>query len=695
MPTTPPRHKPTRGPLLQLAAIISVALIMHLKIADLWIGGFAIVIFAIKVVALYRKIGPPNKIVIVLLTFASLGMVVFLYGGWNGQRAGISFLVLLVTLKFLESEALRDYFVVCLILYFLAASSFLFNSSIFNILIVTAFTLAITAVLFQISNPSKQSPLNALKQSTNIVVRALPLAILFFFLFPRVHGAFGFIPSLDKSESNALSDALVAGEMAQSAFNEQLAFRVNFKNGDIPQRRDLYWRVKTMPIERNFTWEIARSTLQSEINAGIQMRQLVTLDQQQDQQSYVYSVLHEQTTDNLLPYLDYVAGTESGRVRSDYSVWHTGNAGSLFNYVGRSTLTPSLTPNGALLNRNRNLATASQPSARVLALLNDIRQRTNSDIEKAEAVYNYIQNNNFTYSLTPPALGEENLLERFLFETKSGYCEHYASAFTTLARWLGVPARVVVGYQGGEIIGADGDTPFLEVRYSDAHAWSEVWIEGQWQRVDPTAAVSSTRLDYGMQALMQLWNDEIFGSSEVATALSDYLNPSGSAKYWRKIRDNWKAAAFQWNKWVVNYDAKTQLELLKNLGFNHGNHLLTLVGILMASATALMLLYFLRLLPKPVARSKEQTLYLKFVNKFKKLGLTKEISETPLEFSLRAIVAAPAQQQQIEKITAEYLELRYSAATADNLLNTFNKHVRAFTLKKDTKANSDKLEYSS
>ena len=357
-------------------------------------------------------------------------------------------------------------------------------------------------------------------------------------------------------------------------------------------------------------------------------------------------------------------------------------------------MSPSLTPNGAHVNRNRHLTTTSQPSARVQALLNDIRQTAGTAAEKADAVYQYISSNNFTYSLTPRSLGDENQLERLLFETKEGYCEHYASAFTTLMRWLGVPARVVVGYQGGEIINANSKNPFLEVRYSDAHAWSEVWIDGQWQRVDPTAAVSSTRIDYGMDVVMQLWNDEIFGSIDTERALSDYLNPSGSTKFFRELRGRWKSVAFQWNKWVVNYDAKTQLELLKSLGFKHGNHLLTLVGILMASATILMLLYFLRLLPKPIKRSKEQAIYLKFVAKFKKLGLTKNISETPLEFSIRAIAAAPSQRQEIETITREYQQLRYSAAAPENLLNTFKKNVQAFTLNKANRIHSDNLEHS-
>ncbi len=681
MPSTPPRHSPHRTTLLQLAAIIAVALIMHLQIADLWIGGFAIVVFSVKVIALLRNSGPPNKFLLVLLTIFSLGLVVVLYGGWNGQRAGISFLVLLLTLKFLESEALRDYFVVCLILYFLAASSFLFDSSIFSILIVTAFTLAITAILFQISNPTQQSLGSSIKQSTGIVLRALPLAILIFFLFPRVHGSFGFIPSLDKSNDSGLADALVAGEMAASAFNQELAFRVNFEGGAIPARRDLYWRVKTMFTELNFTWEVGKSFSQTDLNTTAAMQSLASLKQSDDGASYRYTILHERTPDELLPYLDFVAGSDVGKIRYDYSVRHRPTGSRSFTYQGRSTLQPSLTTAETPISRSQNLNTTSQPSARTLAFLDEIRNQANSDSEVVNLVFDYIANSQFEYSLEPPLLDENDPVGDFLFNTKSGYCEHYASAFTLLMRWLGVPARIVVGYQGGEIINAEGANPFLELRYSDAHAWSEVWLNGQWQRVDPTLAVSSERIDIGMRAIQDLWDQGLLGSGYRGNALSDYLNPSGSAKAWLKFRDAWKSAAFQWNKWVVNYDADTQLELLKKLGFNNANHLLTLLLLLVGGTMVLMLLYFIRLMPKAVHYSPEQALYLKFVKRFRKLGIDKEIAETPAEFAQKAVNKAPWHQADIEAITKAYVAIRYGGANTDEQIDRFKKRIQRFRIK--------------
>lgn len=182
MPTPPPPHELDRSTLLQLAAIIGIALIAHFAIANPVIAIFSLVIFSLKFAAIwFKKKSPPSFIMGILLVF-SIALVIFFYGGWNGQIAGISFIVLLVSLKFLESRLLRDYYIVCLLLYFLAASSFLFNSSIISIFVVITYTIAITAILFKISTPSKLSSAFAIKESCKIIIRALPLAIFLFWV---------------------------------------------------------------------------------------------------------------------------------------------------------------------------------------------------------------------------------------------------------------------------------------------------------------------------------------------------------------------------------------------------------------------------------------------------------------------------------------------------------------------------------
>ena len=674
MPTRPPTHEPNRVAIIQLAILIGFATLLHFKIADVKVASFALLIFLLKVIIITRKLAPPPKLILIILTILSLGLIIYVYNGWNGQKAGISFLVLLGTLKFLESNNLRDYYISTLLLYFLAASAFLFDSSILSITIVILYTIGLTSILLQLTNPSTPSIKGSTSSSLIIIVKALPLAVLLFFFFPRVQGNFGFLPSQDSQNTSGLSDALVAGEMAASAFNNQLAFRVQFENGEIPPRSELYWRVKTMTTERNFLWEVVKPR---NINSATHQ----TFQKNSDIQEglWFYEILHEQSKDNFLPYLDYVRGYDKGKVTSDYSVLLTRQEQNSFSYRGSSSTVPSLNSDEKI-DRIRFLQTESRPNAKVQALLEQWRSSNSSNQELANTVFKYLLDNPFKYSLAPPVLDEADPLGDFLLNTQSGYCEHYASAYTILMRWLRVPARVVVGYQGGTPV---NNNQFLEVRYSDAHAWSEVWFNNRWNRIDPTSAISPDRIEFGMEALMELWGGDFFNDSDSAQALSNYLNPTGSALYLKKLRDSWKSAGYHWNKWVVNYDFDTQKELLTRLGLKHKNSVLMLVLIMIGGALVLMIFYFWQLIPKTIKRTELQRYYLSFTKKFNNVGLQKRASETPLEFSHRAIELAPHLKNNIEKITQDYYQLRYAKTTNEHedKLNNFKKQIKQFKVK--------------
>lgn len=674
MPTAPPLHEPNRITLLQLGGLIGFAIITHFSIASPVIAGFALLVFLLKMAIIVRHGSAPPQIIMVVLTIFSLGMILFFYGGWNGQKAGISFLVLLVALKFLESKLLRDYYVVCLILYFLAASSFLFNSSPISIVSVLLYTIAITAILFKISNPSDMHWMRALKSSASIILKALPLAVLLFFFFPRIGGDFGFLPSQDERDgSNGLENSLVAGEMAAGAFDTSLAFRAEFETG-IPPRQQLYWRSKVMAIERNFAWEVVKPF----------QRKSLEIDAKRDSANKSndgsrYNILHEKSTDFYVPYLDYVSGYSKGQVLDDYSVFLKRLEPGSFFYSGRSTLRPTLA--------SINIATAqflrqadSVPTARMQALLTRWRNSTGSPQELVDAVLSHISANEFSYSLTPPSLDELNPIDDFIFDSRIGYCEHYASAFTIIMRWLDIPARVAVGYQGGQINQAGG---YVEVRYSDAHAWSEVWIDGSWRRVDPTAAVSPERIEFGMEALVELWDGNSLASNASGRALANFLNPSGGEKLLRKLRDTWSNVGYRWNKWVVNYDKETQQELLSNLGLEHRNSLYTLVAIMGAGALAIMLFYFWQLVPRAIKRGAAQKAYLQFVRKFSKHKLEKQLADSPSDFAARACQSFPDSADDIQNITRAYEQLRYGRQPEDSAtaLMVFQQQVKRFKLK--------------
>lgn len=651
LPTSPPTHVPSRTTLVQMAAVIGVALALHFSIASLTIALFSCLVYGLKCMIIWRKAKAPSQWLMMLLAIISLGLIILSYGGWNGQTAGISFLVLLVSLKFLESNTVRDYFVVCLILYFLAASSFLFNSSLPNIVLVISYTCAITALLFKITNPAPISAWSALKPASGLILKALPLAVFLFFFFPRLQGGFGFIPSLDQGDS-ALDNALVAGEMANSAFDNNLAFKAEF-SGAIPPTSQLYWRAKVMTEEIDFTWRVSEIEMRKWQNLALakQMRDQAT----PLSGSISYQIVHEASSDIFIPYLDYVRTYEMGLLNYDYSVFVRKPKRGAFKYQGTSTFRPSFdVPD---INTDSLLITKSQPTtARLQALLNNIRQAHQTPQEIANAVYAHFANNSYHYSLTPPILADQTPLDDFLFNTQTGYCEHYASAFTTLLRWAGVPARVVVGYHGGTI---NSTGNFVEVRYSDAHAWSEAYINGNWVRYDPTAAISPERIEFGMEALRELWENGLLGSNASGRALTNFLNPTGAALAWKNALETWSNIQYQWKKWVVDYDSDTQQELLGKLGLSAKNGLYTVMIVLSSGVMAILLFYFWQLIPKGVKRTERQKIYLELVNKARKVRVIRKPSDTPNNFADKLISHQPELKNEIELITGLYNELYY------------------------------------
>jgi len=676
MPSQPPTHQAHRSTLLQLSLLIGIAVALHFSIANTLIAGFAFIIFALKTVIVFKNLSSPPKLILMILTIASLGMVIYVYGGWSGQRAGISFLILLVALKFLESESLRDYYVVCLLLYFLSASSFLFDSSILNISLVVAYTIATTSILLQISNPAKLPLKSTLGMSASMVAKALPLAILLFFFFPRIQGSFGFLPSSDAgSSATSLSDSLVAGELASSAFNNELAFRVEFENGVTPSQEQLYWRVKTMPIESRFQWQVIKPSAHDFVRSLKKQDDPVTVKGE-----WEYTILHEQSTDRYLPYLDYLKNSERGIPLRDYSVYMPRLALDAFSYAGNSSA-DSFAEFAQPVDRQAFLQVSSRPNAKMQLLLNTWREGASSDAEMVNTVYDYFKSQPFEYTLTPRALDDLDPFNDFMFESQSGYCEHYASAFTIIMRSLGIPSRVVVGYQGGSRV---NNGQFLEVRYSDAHAWSEVWVDGQWRRVDPTATISPERINLGMNALMELWDSGLLGSNDTGLALENLLNPTGASKWFKKIGDSWKTASYQWNKWIVNYDFNAQRQLLAKLGVDHHNSVTTLVSIMFLGAITLLLFYFWQLVPQAVKRDPLQVHYLKFIRKFKPHKVYKNPSETPKEFAQRLSSMFPSDADNIEQITNQYYQLRYSVTGGDseNDIKQFKNLIKRFKPKK-------------
>jgi hypothetical protein len=280
----------------------------------------------------------------------------------------------------------------------------------------------------------------------------------------------------------------------------------------------------------------------------------------------------------------------------------------------------------------------------------------------------YLRSQPFFYTLTPPALGSQPV-DEFLFETREGFCEHYASAMTVLLRAAGLPARVVMGYQGGELNGFGG---YYIVRQSDAHAWTEVWLEDEgWVRVDPVAAVAPDRVALGSSR---------YGANRGGIADAVLRNT-----WLRQAMLAWDTVNTRWRAWVLGYGPELQRALLDRLGFG---------GLRRAQRSAVLLglavvttVFFLAGLSGYLAwRKRHRTevdaaaaCFAKFTRRLARLRVRQPAAgEGPRVYADHAAAALPHLTLEIRTITELYLRARYEPDADRTSLGELEARVAAF-----------------
>jgi hypothetical protein len=284
---------------------------------------------------------------------------------------------------------------------------------------------------------------------------------------------------------------------------------------------------------------------------------------------------------------------------------------------------------------------------RTTELARQMRERAGSDEAFIQSILTKFGSEEFYYTLQPPALALD-AVDDFLFNTKLGFCEHFASAFTVMARSVGIPARVVTGYQGGEFNPMGG---YFIVRQSDAHAWSEVWLEGRgWQRIDPTAAIAPERIERGLDAALSS-NEEVAGRRMRNNALLTQL------------RLAWDAGNTFWNDQVVQFGEAQQRWLLQKLSIEDprweylgGALVLALLGFFAVMSGYLAWKF------KPRARDPASHVYEQLCLKLAKLGLPRLAHEGPNDYVTRVALARPELAAPLAEVRTVYINLRYGPA---------------------------------
>ncbi|MGO1282192.1 transglutaminase family protein [Psychrobacter sp. AOP31-E1-50] len=539
-----------------------VVILPHAAHLPLWLIGFAVVSISAQlpqVKARFKKIARLKR---VYQGMQMLGFLLGLAGLWLtyntafGLDMGVAFLVLCLISKLWELYKRRDAYVVLNLSLFVLAALFLMDQGLFTTLEVVIGATIVLLAFIALNDDGNARGDGRLRTLGVLGVGALPLLVVLFLFFPRLPPLWS-VQLSGQQATTGVSDSMSPGDFANLGQSTELAFRVEFKN-DRPPQQQLYWRGLVFSDFDGVTW---RPSSQQRQWQSVSQRPtwienvFATVPEAEQVAPSIYQVILEPTQQNWLFGLDYPFTNQPNiSTTSNFTLLNNQPITQQLRYnvlqFSSMRIDPILSDN----SRRRNLALPSEGNPQTRALAKQLFAQSGSDpVRYMAAIERWINRTDFRYTLSPPRLND-NRIDEFLFNSKAGFCEHYASSFTFMMRAAGVPARVVAGYQGGEL-SRGGDV--WEVRQKDAHAWTEVWLEGQgWVRVDPTAFVAPERVEQGMDALTQSQGAAMFGDG--AGAQFNYQQYQ-MLQTLRRFSDQ---ASYYWQKDVVGYDKDKQADSL-------------------------------------------------------------------------------------------------------------------------------------
>lgn len=591
---------------------------------------------------------PPGWARIGLAFVCFLG-VLATYGTINGLHPGSALLVVMMALKLLETRRPRDLVVLLLIAYFLVFAGFLDNQSLPWGVYLLGVAWLTTAALQQATRARAPLPAReALALSGRLLAGALPVMLILFLLFPRLPGPLWGFDASTSSATTGLSEEMSPGDITELALSEELAFRARF--GDRPPgNAELYWRALVLDAFDGRTWTRSRPRSQMPLQA----EQVDAGGRRID-----YDVIIEPHGRHWVFALDVPVAAAGAEVvqAADLRLATVRPVNERRTLTLTSDLAAAADRNLALRDREHFLALPDDANPRSRALARALRADGLDDEGVIQALLGRFREEPFYYTLLPPPLGRHPV-DEFLFDTREGFCEHYASAFATLMRAAGIPARVVLGYQGGELNPISG---YHVIRQSDAHAWTEVWLQGRgWVRVDPVAAVAPYRVSDGLMGALRA------GEARAARSVQ--------AMQWRRQATRvWDAANTWWNTRVVGYDDASQRRLLEGLGIEgeHARALVTLLAVGLAGSLLVLALVLARGL-RPAQRDPVVIAWQRLCARLARRGLPRLPGETPRAFAERVAAARPELGARTRTLAALYQQLRYEPDTDAGLRRRF------------------------
>jgi transglutaminase-like putative cysteine protease len=633
----------SRTGMVYLLAGLVVVLLPHLDHLPLWssLTCFSLVLWRLLVDM--QRLPRPNKIIIfVMFVLITLGVIAS-YFTLVGREAGAALLLSLVCLKLFEIKSLRDISLIVQLAFFAIVVTFLFSQSIFVALtMLVAVGLLITALIsFQHARSGQNrhafSEKDHLLLAMKMLLYAIPLAIVIFILFPRTSVPLWGLPHDAFAAKTGLSDEMSLGNISNLIDSPAVAFRVEFQSR-IPQPAKTYWRGPVLWAFDGHTW-----------SAPLSQRQVMKKINLENPTNPIEYILTLEPHNNI-----WLFALDQPATIPDVAVLSTEMqlvARKPVNHLTRYELTSYLDyslPKLDWLPSERYLQVPVESVPRARQFIQTLLQQFPDKAGVVNAVLQRFAKQHYFYTRRPPQLFGDPT-DAFLFDTKRGYCEHYASSFTVLMRLAGIPARVVTGYQGGEM---NPLSNYMIVRQSDAHAWSEIYLEGKgWLRVDPTAVIPPGNIENAND--VERLRSELFNARHFSE--QNWLAvPLTQALY------AWDMVNNRWNQWVIGYSNEKQKSLFNAIGIPE----ITWRGLsylLFATLSVFTLLIAATIFKATrTKRNAIEKIYQRFLRKLTPLHLEKSPCEGALNFSQRVARRLPNHTTELIHIANLYNQMRYA-----------------------------------
>jgi len=640
--------------LVALVALISLPHVLHLP---LWVSANVGLLLAWQATGIARGWRAPPVMVRAIITLAVFVAVFVGFGRVNGQGAGVSLLTLMLALKLSEVVRYRDVVVVLCLCCFVLVTQFLFSQSLgMAVYLLMGCWLVVAGFVhahIQDSALHQSAHRHALAESARLLALAIPVAAIFFVLFPRLPGPLWGLPANDHGQATTgLSDRMSPGSLSSLAQSDAVALRARF-DAAAPPPAARYWRGPVFWDFRNGTWSN---------NRRAPSLPLASIDVRDD--TYTTDITLAPTHNPWLIALDIPLDVDRTYTQSaGATLLAPDDIDQRIRYIAHSATAYTLDAKLPAAARQRALAIPGNGNSQARAL----GARWAASGSPAEVVADALQmfrQKPFRYTLNAPRTSQANSVDDFLFRTRAGFCEHFAGAFTFVMRAAGIPARVVTGFQGAEHSTVGN---YWIVRNADAHAWSEVWLAGRgWIRVDPTAAVAPSRIERGITAAVSDQGDLPFMARRQAS----------SAIY--QARMAWDAVNAGWNRWFLAYGPELQQQLFAWLGlagFGSAIAMLTFGTVGLLGLVSLWLAWRMR--PRRIADPVERA-WQGVLARLARRGLTPATGEAPQTFAARVAQHRPDLAPAFDMLVDRLVALRYRPAPSATDRGRFITQARAF-----------------